>query len=170
VFLNLNIYMKKLFPLFVLAIILIVACSQPSDNAQGADEKSPVKCEPAPPDTAYYAIDTAQAFQWVRAYQASNPQGVKFFTVEATDLWEAMALQEKPDHCAHYPKARIYMGLDSLGVTHLLFTPADENGQPVFLAGTYKKGSRAFQSTAELTTSSGQYVLDFSSPCPTTCP
>jgi hypothetical protein len=103
---------------------------------------------------------------------------VKAFTVRSVDLFEAMGMGGADSTLAKYQYVRIYMGLDENNSFRLYFTPvvgADLNskdkkgGKDVILSGKYKPNSIISNQT-DAAESNGQYMLDFSTPCPTVCP
>lgn len=147
-------------------LAVLAACTQNQKPDAGLDAAN---CQPMLPDTAYLAVDTTQAWSWIDNYQKTNPNGVKYFTVDATDLWEAMALQNRPAPCSHYPKVRMYLGLDSANVMHLLLTPADSTGSPITMSGYFSGLTRPTGLSSSQVQSSA-YMADFTKPCPPTCP
>ena len=96
---------------------------------------------------------------------------IKAFTVRAEDLIESLGIAGVDS--IKYSHVRVYLGFDNNNHFRLFLTPvkgADikkhQPGEDVILNGPYTPGLGDDGSL----TDSGNYVLDFSSPCPTSCP
>lgn len=98
-----------------------------------------------------------------------NKEPIKAFTIRSIDLLEAMGMPLSDTTLVSYQHVRVYLGLDSNYNFKLFLNPVDSAnlsanpprpGVDVFLSGNF----------GELGSQSGEYVLDFTQPCPTTCP
>ncbi|NOS94066.1 MAG: hypothetical protein HOP30_19285 [Cyclobacteriaceae bacterium] len=156
--------------LTILSVALLFACSP--------KEKEEVELLNDGNQIAEYALDLDSAIQYVNRYdsiaKASLKDTIPFkaFTVRAVDLLEALGLPENTK--VKYTHARIYLGMDQNDHFRLFFTPVQgasikngEAGQDVILKGPHKHG---LAEDAKLQLSNGSYVLDFTAPCPNTCP
>ncbi len=155
--------------LTILFLALIIGCSQPKEETD-TEKKAPAVAE--------YALDLDSAVYYIHRYDSvskANLQGsipIKAFTIRAADLLQALGLPEKTP--VNYTHARVYLGMDKNNQFRLFFTPVEgasiKNGiagQDVILKGPHKHGlADADNSLA----TDGSYVLDFTAPCPNTCP
>lgn len=162
--------MKNL--LSAILFIAIISCQQ-----QAADE--PVEEEAyTVTDTqpSMYAVSLADAEASVAYYDKLSKETlgvdpIKAFTIRSVDLAESIGLPTKYLKNAEYSHVRIYMGLDSATSQFKVYlTPVKgaklsegKPGKDVILSGPYK-------GNGELGDGDGPYVMDFSKPCPTTCP
>ena len=94
----------------------------------------------------------------------------KAFTIRASTLLQALGMDVPEDAQNKYVRA--YLGMDENNAYRLMFTPVlgadiEENkpGVDVILDGDFKEGS--LNSPGPVLT--GQYVLDFTAPCPNLC-
>lgn len=155
--------------LALLSLIFLISCSQPKEEI--AEE---VKA----PAVAEYALDLDSAVYYIHRYDSvakANLKGslpLKAFTIRAVDLLQALGLPEKTP--VKYTHARVYLGMDKNNQFRLFFTPVEgasikngEAGQDVILKGPHSHG---LADAGDGLTSSGSYVLDFTAPCPNTCP
>ncbi len=158
--------MKNTF-YFLVLITLLSACQQTEKKERAVFEK-PV---------AEYALAYDSAVAYTKRYDSiSNAHfkgnvPIRAFTIRSTDLLEAMGISLADT--VQYDHIRVYLGMDKNNKFRLLITPTkgvniDRGiaGEDVILSGPYTRGRRGL----EATTSDGQYVLDFTSPCPPTCP
>jgi hypothetical protein len=128
---------------------------------------------------AEFAIPLAKAKSYTRHFNnvakiclkdSSNTEvTLRAFTVRVEDLLGVMGLSLQ-DPTVH-PYVRAYLGLDSLtNEFHLLFIPAEganiHNSKP----GIDRVPNGSFKHGRVGPVQSGFYVLDFTSPCPPTCP
>lgn len=152
----------------VLCFFALLACS-PAKN----DPKENVK-----PQIAEYALALDSAVKYIRRYDSvmhsalGDSIPVKSFTVRAVDLLESLGLP--PDTQSKYENVRIYLGMDTNNKFRLFLTPVSGAniadgiaGKDIVLSGPYTNGVAG---NTELTTFEGEYVLDFTGPCPTSCP
>jgi hypothetical protein len=150
-------------------LLFVIGCSQPKE-----DTTSPDKAQ----DVAEYALDLDSAVQYIHRYDSvvktvlKDSVPIKSFTIRAADLLESLGLSAKTK--VKYTHARIYLGMDESNKFRIFLTPVDgasiDNGvagTDVILKGPHKNGR--FNATNALT-NDGSYVLDFSAPCPNTCP
>jgi hypothetical protein len=157
--------------LFVfICLCLALGCSKTEKDpaSAGITDKNPVSS-----DTINYALELDSAVLYVKRYDsivASHFNGqvpIKAYTIRSVDLLEVLGISARTQ--VDYPAVRVYLGMDLNNHFRLFLTPvegADLNngtaGEDKILSGKYKHG------LADVV--SGQYVLDFTSPCPATCP
>lgn len=156
----------NIFYLLFVCIVVSFGCTRADRSAQDTDVNLP--CSPSLTDTAFYAISRDTAGDWIHRYQKANPSATKFFTVYATDLWEALGIPRQK-RCSVYPNLRATMAMAPDKSIHLLFSPATIQGIEIVLRGKYTGRPRGAVLEAS-DVSEGEYMLDFSNPCPTTCP
>lgn len=163
--------MKNL--LSAILFIAIISCQQ-----QVADE--PVEEEAyTVTDTqpSMYAVSLDDAKRSVMYYDKISKETlgvdpIRAFTIRSVDLAEAIGLPTNLLKKAEYNHVRIYMGLDSASKQFKIFlTPVDsaqlskgKPGKDVILNGPYDGDNDG------VSDGDGPYVMDFSKPCPTTCP
>ncbi len=162
--------MKNL--LRVIPFIAIIACQPPaSDEADDLESFEIIDTQPS-----MYAVSLAEAKKNIEFYDtlAKKEFGfdpIKAFTIRSVDLAEAIGLPTKYLSKADYRHVRIYMGLDSASQQFKIYlTPVEgaklskgKAGKDVILSGPYK-------GDGELADGDGPYLMDFSAPCPKTCP
>lgn len=128
-------------------------------------------------DTQHFANVSREIF--TKAFEG-NPElskdlvPIRAFTIRSIDLLEVMGLpidSLQLSSAIKYEHARIYLGLDSNNQFKLYLTPVvnaqlsetnPKGGQDVFLRGAFQGTTGEVQE--------GEYVMDFSAPCPKTCP
>lgn len=128
-------------------------------------------------DTQHFANVSREIF--AKAFEG-NPEltkdlvPIRAFTIRSIDLLEVMGLpidSLQLSSAIKYNHARIYLGLDSNNQFKLYLTPVvnaelseanPKGGQDLFLSGSFKGATGEVQE--------GEYVMDFSAPCPKTCP
>lgn len=156
--------MKKVAYLFLSALLLSACGERPKQKAKNDD-------------VAAYALELDSAALYTQNYDSiarstmdgQNP--IRAFTVRAVDLLEAMGMDVSLAEQAKYNHVRVYLGIDNNNNYRLMLTPVDsaniEDGVPgsdVILKGNYYHGSTSGA------VQNGQYVLDFTGPCPNSCP
>lgn len=164
--------MKKLLYLF-LCVSAGLACTQTQTQEQ------PVTSTETDPqtDTADFALPLDSAIVYARRYDSlvslklEEPTPIRAYTIRATDLLEVLGIpnQTRVNNTA----VRVYLGIDLNNNFRLFLTPVDNAnfrthspGADKILSGIYRRGDK----TDAAMVSAGQYVLDFTSPCPATCP
>lgn len=157
--------MKNLIKAFL--FVLVVAC-QPQNSGEEAEKK-------VDPQVIKYesmnAVSKVEAKENIDYYQTEvkkmlGADPVKAFTIASVDLVEAIGWQKEK----RYDYVRIYMGLDEESKELKIYlTPVEGAdlkkgiaGKDVFRSGKYE-GEGFLQGD-------GPFMLDFSSPCPRTCP
>jgi len=174
---------KSVFGAVVALLLIVLSCQEKSNDTAATQLQS----SSSKPDTTttLYAVpyDTAKKNMHrydvkMRTYdslveKALNKKGparvpVRAFTVRAADLLEALGLPVADTAKVTYDHVRIYFGINGDDKFKLYLTPvegADLSSNPpkagvdVILKGKYT-GLGSY----------GSYVLDFSAPCPPTCP
>lgn len=163
----------KNFSIAMLALLML-SCQQPtSDQA----EVSSYEVEDSEP--SMYAVSYSEAEKNInyydsmaRKYLKTDP--IRAFTIRSIDLIESMGLSTDLDSIAKYKHVRIYMGLDSTNTFKMYLTPVQgaklsegKAGKDVILDGPYEGIPNG---NGELLNDNGPYMMDFTKPCPTTCP
>lgn len=156
-----------------LLLVGIISCQQSATDNSEVDSTYEVE------DTApsMYAVSLAEALKNIDYYDtlaksALGVDPVKGFTIRSVDLVEAIGMPRGLLQKAQYSHVRIYMGLDSATSQFKIYlTPVDGArlskgiaGKDVILNGPYDGDGDG------VSDDDGDYVLDFSKPCPTTCP
>lgn len=95
-------------------------------------------------------ITLAQAIAWTTTWRTQNPNAVKAFLIPKDDL--TGVLNESPD------AVRAYLAVDDQGEQKLVIV-----GTELQKDGTYK------DMLPSVTGDNGNYIFDFTSPCPTDC-
>jgi hypothetical protein len=107
----------------------------------------------------------------IAAAQGKKPDRkipMKAFTVRAADLFESMGMPVADTTKATYKHIRVYLAMNHKNEFKLYLTPVEGAnltanppvaGKDIILKGTFLGLG-----------SDGDYVLDFTQPCPTTCP
>lgn len=161
--------MKKIIPTLICSLAIIaLGCTTPEKKTD----------ENATEPIAEYALSVDSARIYIARYDTvfqkhfNGNVPVKAFTIRAADLLEALGVSPKDTVKFHH--ARIYIGMDFSNKFRLFLTPVegakiDENlpGRDVILNGPYSKGSGK---TKDFQVSQGEYVMDFTMPCPNSCP
>ncbi|WP_144017424.1 hypothetical protein [Ekhidna lutea] len=164
----------KNFSITMLAVLMFSCQQQTSDQP----EESSYEIQDTQP--SMYAVSYQVAENNInyydsitRKYLKTDP--IKAFTVRSVDLIEAIGLPISDDAKTKYKHVRIYLGLDSATNQFKMYlTPvkgaklsAGIAGKDVILDGPYEGIPN---SNGEVSESDGQYMMDFTKPCPTTCP
>lgn len=164
--------MKNLF-YFLICITIAFSCTKTENplEANAAADK------PKPMDTAEYAISLDSAIAYTKRFDSiarANFKGttpIKAYTVRSVDLLEAMGISKKTT--VIYDHVRIYLGMDFNNTFRMVLTPVVGADLPKGIAGKDKilKGPyRRNISDTEFVLEDDSYVLDFTAPCPATCP
>ncbi len=150
-------------------VLFVVACTQQPKEDTITLDQGPVVAE--------YALDLDSARDYIKRYDSLSKQRlggvpVNAYTIRAADLLEALGLPEKTK--VKYTHARVYLGIDKNNNFRLFLTPVDgasihkgEAGKDVILNGPHKP---TLADASDVEASTGSYVLDFTAPCPKTCP
>tara|TARA_B100001245_G_C22819777_1_gene394533 strand:- start:368 stop:901 length:534 start_codon:yes stop_codon:yes gene_type:complete len=127
-------------------------------------------------DTARFAQVSKKVFSQLPEF-SSDLEPIKAFTVHSADLLEVMGLSPEVQcqEAIKYEYARLYLGMNAQGEIKLFMTPvikadlsSGDAGTDVILSGPYKGDPKnGFTSSDD---PDGSYVMDFSAPCPKTCP
>jgi hypothetical protein len=158
--------MKKLI-YFLSLIVLVTACNPQEKKAAENLMKGP----------AHFALSLDSAIIYTKHYRKVSREifkdtvPVKAFTVRAADLIESLGIAGVDS--IKYSHVRVYLGLDNNNKFRLFLTPVKDAsikdhkpGEDVILNGPYMPGLDEVGNVS----SSGSYVLDFTAPCPTSCP
>lgn len=164
--------MKNLF-YFLICIAAAFSCTKTENSL---DSSAPTD-KPDPIDTAEYALSLDSAIIYTKRFDSIarvNFKGtvpVKAYTVRSEDLLEAMGISKKTK--VKYSHVRIYLGMDLKNNFRMVLTPVEgadiDKGIPgtdKILKGPYKRTI----SDTEFVFEDDSYVLDFTAPCPATCP
>lgn len=143
---------------------------------------TPAQPEPAAERTAIYAVpydtfktDTARYNQIIRAvFNGNDP--IKAFTIRSSDLTQVMGMPQGSVGKAAFKDVRFYMGLTADSTFKLYLVPvvdaklnAGKGGYDSIPYGKFE-GNPFNTSQQIVAVQEGQYVYDFTAPCPTTCP
>ena len=167
--------MKKNRYFIILCAVIIIACTQNEKKQVNADEL------PIDPltiiDTASFALDMDSAILYAAHYDSvakkalGQPAPIKAYTVRATDLLEVLGISKKTK--TKYQFVRVYLGFDFNNKFRLFLTPAEgadirtgHGGRDIVLHGLHTHGLADSVSV----TREGEYMLDFTAPCPNSCP
>ncbi len=170
--------MKNL--LRAIPLIMIMSCqTQVSSDAGSIEEDLSYEIQDTAP--AMYAISYDTALKDMNYYDSLSKatlgvDPVRAFTIRSVDLVESIGLPVKYLKKAKYSHVRIYMGLDeSTREFKIFLTPVEGAnlskgiaGKDVILDGPYTGARDGVRDG--IGDGDGQYVLDFSKPCPATCP
>jgi hypothetical protein len=168
--------MKKILYLLVCMIM-----------ASSCKEKAPAPlADGLPVETDYYAIPLETAVQYISRYDSvvgkyfkdsvTNPRQIPIngFTIRVEDVMEVAGLP--PPTIADSAYVRAYIGMDSLYKLRLLMVPVkganlnkepSDPGEDIIPDGLYLIGRPGEKSVMPF---NGKQVMDFTSPCPPTCP
>lgn len=165
-----TITMKNL--LRAIFLLTLISCQQ-SATDEPAEEPAYKIIDTAP---SMYAVSLAEAERNVKFYDSLSKAAlgidpIRAFTIRSVDLVEAMGLDTKYLKKAEYSHVRIYMGLDKDSSQFKIYlTPVKgaklsegKPGKDVILKGPYDGDGDG------ISDGDGQYVLDFSKPCPNAC-
>ncbi len=164
--------MKKTFKVSLSWLaILLTACQATTNDSQ----QSPVSTNPDNGDTGktMYAVSFTKAKENITRYDDISKEiftktPVKAWTIRSVDLLEAMGMPVENPIQAKFKHVRMYLGLSQDSTFKLYLTPVEGAklsskppiaGKDVILSGEYDGLG-----------DDGEYMLDFTSPCPTTCP
>ena len=162
---------------FLTAISLTVISCQPTANNEEASDEPPF--EVIDTSVSMYAVALDSAIKNIKNYDrvVTDTLGfdpIRAFTIRSVDLVESIGLDRKYLKNAAYRHIRIYMGLDGNNQFKIYLTPvkgaklsAGVPGTDVILDGPYEGDGD--EATDGLGDGDGEYVLDFSQPCPSAC-
>ncbi|MCZ8216534.1 MAG: hypothetical protein O9262_09870 [Cyclobacteriaceae bacterium] len=165
--------MKKIILPILTVVMLIVSCRQ-EDTEQKKDDTLPTTRK------AVYAVSKEEAeagnASYVKLMQqldSTNMDPVRAFTVRSVDFLQLLNIDTTMLTKEYHSHIRIYLGYEN-GSTKLYFTPvtgAKLSGDNVS-AGTdlFWDGPFEGELNRELASETGEYLFDFTKPCPTTCP
>ncbi len=153
---------------FLSLIVLVTACNPSEKKTADNPTKGP----------AHFALSLDSAVAYTKRYRKISREifkdtvPVKAFTVRAEDLIESLGIAGVDS--IKYKHVRVYLGFDSNNKFRLFLTPVKDAdikghkpGTDIILNGPFTPG---LGDDATSVTTSGQYVLDFSAPCPVVCP
>ncbi|WP_370090027.1 hypothetical protein [Ekhidna sp.] len=159
----------------VMLVLLALSCQQ-----QNSDQAMESSYEVQDSEPSMYAVSYEEAkknitYYDTMAYKFLKTDPIKAFTIRSVDLIEAIGLPPSADAKSKYKHVRIYLGLDSATNQFKVYmTPvegaklsAGKAGKDVILDGPYEGIP---DSNGDVSESDGQYMMDFSAPCPKTCP
>jgi hypothetical protein len=159
--------MKKVI-YFLVCLVFALACSK---NEKNQTESGDVKT-----DTAEYALNLDSAVIYINRYDSTvnslfKGVPIKAYTIRAVDLLEVMGLSKKTP--VEYTHVRAYIGLDLKNKFRLFLTPVKGAhitkgipGEDVIMKGPHTRGL----TSTSVANADGEYVLDFTGPCPNSCP
>lgn len=159
--------MKKVI-YFLACLPFTFACTKSSENKiNNGDE------------VAEYALPLDTAVSYITRYDSivkhvlNNDIPVKAYTIRAIDLMESLGIPLEDTANVKYKHIRVYLGMDAGNNFRLMLTPVkDANieagvpGEDVILDGSYTASTRDAGDPINI----GQYVMDFTGPCPNSCP
>lgn len=165
--------MKNL--LIVMLVLFVLSCQQ--QNSDQAIE-SDYEVQDNVPSMYAVSYDVAKkniSYYDTMAYKFLKTDPIKSFTIRSVDLIEAVGLPPSADAKSKYKHVRIYLGLDSATNEFKMYlTPvqgaklsAGKAGKDLILDGPYEGIPGSGDTVSE---NDGQYMMDFSAPCPKTCP
>ena len=170
--------MKNLLRAFPL--IMIISCqTQVSDNPSNSEPDYSYEIKDTTPALFAVPLDTAMkdmAHYDSVAIKTIGVDPIRAFTIRSVDLVEAMGLPVKFLKEAEYKHVRIYIGMSRPTNEFKIFlTPVEGAnlnkgiaGKDVILEGPYFEDLEARIKGVSM--GEGPYMLDFSAPCPNTCP
>lgn len=162
--------MKKVFYLLG-CITLLSACTQKekTETSTTTAQEATVAEYALPLDTA---IAYAKRYNYMANKVLKDPAPIRAYTIRAADLLEAMGLPLNYVDSAMYDHVRVYIGMDANNKFRLLLTPVEnadiangKAGDDVILKGPFSSGN----ATSGDPVMQGQYVMDFTGPCPNSC-
>lgn len=161
--------MKTSLYLFI-GLCVAMSCTQKESNNETPTD-----------NIASYAISLDSAAIYIKNYSDSTKRyfkepPIQAFTIRAEDLLEALGVQSNQK--VKYEYARIYLGLDFNNKFRAFLTPVDSAdidkhlaGKDIILKGRYShRKADGIDDGAGLTVQEGEYVMDFTGPCPNSCP
>lgn len=156
----------------MLAAFIVFGCQQ-ANTAEKTDTIPTTKM-------ATYAVSKQQAFQANANYvhkmkmlEPADSNPVRAFTVRSEDFLELLDIKPEQMPKDYHSHVRIYLGYEN-GMTKLYFTPVKgaklsgdsiSGGEDLYWDGPYEGNP-----SGGLTAGNGEYLFDFTKPCPTTCP
>jgi hypothetical protein len=159
--------MKKIILIAACALIVFACTTQNGKPLETPDRQ-----------IAEYALSLDSAKIYIQRYDSvmktvfKDSTPVRAYTIRATDLQEAMGM---PITNARFSHVRVYIGMGSNNKFRLFLTPVTDAsiadgvvGADTILTGQYTHG--LIKGLGANAASSGPYVMDFTSPCPTSCP
>lgn len=160
--------MKKVIYTLI-GITLLLSCSKDKKSMVGSKEAG----------IAEYALSLDSAVAYTKRYNnivsstLNDSVPIKAYTIRVADIFEALGIPLEDTLKANYNHIRVYMGIDFNDKFRLLLTPVDGAnindgipGNDVILSGAYYQGAQS----ADMPIENGEYVLDFTGPCPNSCP
>lgn len=159
--------MKKV--VYLLACLpFAFACTKSNASKTNADDH-----------VAEYALPLDTAVSYITRYDSivkyvlNNDIPIKAYTIRAVDLMESLGLPLEDTVKASYSHIRVYLGVDASNNFRLMLTPVKDAdiikgvaGEDVILDGNYTASTRDAGEPINI----GQYVMDFTGPCPNSCP
>lgn len=148
--------------IYILVCCCALACAPEKKNTDNQEAQGKPE----------YALALDSAIAYTRRFDDTTRTilgkvPIKAYTVRAADLLEAMGLP--PTENVPYTHARIYIGLDQSNNFRLFLTPvegADLTANPPVLGkDVYMKWASTVGAA-----SVDEFVYDFTSPCPNSCP
>ncbi len=160
--------MKKV--IYILAcVVSLASCTQTETKTILTAQEENIAEYALPLDTA---IAYTQRYNDLAVRVLNDSAPIRSYTIRAVDLLEAMGLPIAYADSAAYNHVRVYLGVDSDNKFRLLLTPVDGAditkdipGEDKILEGLFTSGLRS----ATANPLSGQYVMDFTGPCPNSC-
>jgi hypothetical protein len=160
--------MKKV--IYILAcIISLSACKQKETKTTNTTQEE---------NAAEYALPLDTAVAYTQRYNAlaleilKDSAPIKAYTIRAVDLMEALGMPLEYASSAKYSHVRVYIGMDSNNKFRLLLTPVEGAdiikevaGNDIILKGLFTSGTV----TSGDPVLDGEYVMDFTGPCPNSC-
>lgn len=157
-------------------VIYILACVVSLSSCTQTETKTTLPTQEE--NIAEYALPLDTAIAFTRRYNnlalrvLGDSAPIKSYTIRAIDLLEAMGMPLAYADSAAYDHVRVYIGVDSRNKFRLLLTPVDGaviskgiSGEDKILEGLFTSGLRSSTDNPL----SGQYVMDFTGPCPNSC-
>ncbi len=159
--------MKKV--IYLLACLpLVIACNKSSVSQKNLADQ--VAEYALPLDTA---VSYITRYDSIARYVLNNDIPIKAYTIRAVDLMESLGLPLEDTSQVKYGHIRVYLGMDAGNNFRLMLTPVkDANikdglpGEDIILDGSYTASTRDAGEPINI----GQYVMDFTGPCPNSCP
>ena len=172
---------RSLYRMITAGLVIVSACSpKSSETAQttdpliltgGASSLYAVPLDTAIKNIKFYDKNIKTYDSLVAKATGKVPDRkipIKAFTIRAADLLESMGMSAADTIKAKYKYVRIYLAMNHKSDFKIYLTPvsgANLNISPA-VAGKDVIMNGKYNGLA----SDGDYVLDFTSPCPTTCP
>lgn len=163
------------------AMIMLVLAALSCQKNQEGNSRPLTSVSETMKDTTetLYAVALELALKDMKRYDSvtkaklgSDP--IRAFTIRSVDLLEAMGMSPSDTVKTKFEHVRLYMGLNNTNDFKLFLTPVEgaklDATPPVAGKDVILKGNIKMTATETGENPEEPYMLDFSQPCPKTCP